>query len=72
MMGGITRIGAGRNARVTAVSVTACNINNKCVTVYYNTHIRRRVPYNASGNILHVNLPHGTNKILMDGDTKNF
>ena len=39
MMGGTTRIGAGRNARVTAVSVTACGINNKYVTVYYKTHI---------------------------------
>ena len=36
MMGGTTRIGAGRNARERAVSATACDIN-KQVKIYQDT-----------------------------------
>ena len=36
MTGGTTRIGAGRNARERAVSVTACDINEH-MTIYKDT-----------------------------------
>ena len=46
MTGGMTRIGAGRNARVAAVSVTACSTNNKYVTIYYNTDQKMHTLHN--------------------------